>query len=158
MQPTPLRRVLLWEANTRETNQEIRPPLLYRTRRFVVAFTRACHSLLSPNIWIQSTPWYYIPSRSILILFSVPGLVFQVISSSQVYVWLHHIIPQMRITCSICLVLLDLITLAVLDEVYKLWIPSLRKFSSLFILLMFKYSQHRLRKIHSLCSSHRIIY
>jgi hypothetical protein len=63
--------------------------LFYGTLRFVTAFTRAFHSLLSSTRWIQSTPWYYIPSRSFLILSSISGLVYQVISS-QVYVCTYH--------------------------------------------------------------------
>jgi len=43
-----------WEANSHSASQEI-PSILYETRRFITAFTRACNWSLSWARCIQST-------------------------------------------------------------------------------------------------------
>jgi hypothetical protein len=97
-------------------------PASYGTRKFITVFTTARHWSLSWARWIQFTLLNTISLRFVLILSSHLCLVLQWSlpsrSSDQNFV---HISQLMRATCPVNLTLLDLITLIIFSEVYKLW-------------------------------------
>ena len=77
----PMEHTPYWEVNSSSASQ---CPAFYETRKYITAFTRACHLSWSPTIWIQSMPIYpaiiratvTLPSNLCLVLPNVllPGL------------------------------------------------------------------------------------
>jgi hypothetical protein len=103
----------------------------YGTRWFIIVFTRALHWSLSWATSIQSIPLHPVSLRSILILSSHlhldlhSGLFPSGFPTKILYAFLFfscvlNVLPL--------LTLLDLIILIILDEEYKLWSYSLRRF------------------------------
>ena len=102
-------------------------PSFYGTRRFITAFTSACHLSLSWAGSIQSTRPHPASWRSILILSSYLGLGLPSdlfpsgLPNKTLYTPLLSLI---RVTCPALLIFLDFITRTVSGEVYRLFSSS----------------------------------
>ena len=107
-------------------------PAFYGTRRFITAFTSACHLSLSWASSIQSIPPHPTSWRSILILSShlrlgLPiGLFPSRFPTKTLYTPLSY---PMRATCPVHLILLDFITHTILDEERQFYIIKLRYYN-----------------------------
>ena len=139
-----------WEANRFTASQEI--PRIYRTQRFITAFTNACHLSLSWANSIQPIPPHPTSWRSILILFShlrldlLSGLFPPGFPTKTLYTPLPS---PIRATCPAHLILFDFITRKTLGEQYRPSSSSLCSFlhSPCYIPLRPKYSpQHPILK------------
>jgi hypothetical protein len=106
-----------WETNNSSSDRKI-----YRTGSFITVFTAARHQSLSRTRWIQSTSSHPVSFRSTLILSShlcLPsGLYHSRFPSKMLYA---RLTSHMYATSPAHLVLLDLITLIISGDKYKLW-------------------------------------
>jgi len=119
-----------WEANRFSASQEI--PHFYGNRRFITAFTNACHPSLSWASSIQSIPPHPTSRRSILILSSHlhlghPSCFFPPRFPHQNPVYNSPSTP-IHATCPAHLIFLDFITQTTLGEEYGSWTSSLCSF------------------------------
>jgi hypothetical protein len=106
-------------------------PTFYGARRFITMFTRAIRLSLFWAISIKTIPPYLISLRYILVLsihlrLCLPGGLFPYGFPTNIqYAFLS---APIHATCSVPLILIDLITLIIHSEEYKLWSSSLCSF------------------------------
>ena len=103
----------------------------YGTQRFITAFTRACHLLLSWARSIQSMPHHHNSWRSFLILSSrlclgLPGGLFP--SDLPTKTLNASLLSPISVTCPICHIFLDLITQTIWGDEYRSLSSSLCNF------------------------------
>jgi len=112
-----------WEMNS----NSVKLSALHGTQRCISMFTRSWHWSLSWAICIQFTPFHCISLRPILISYclclDVPRDLFP--SGFPTNILYAFLISLMSATCSSHLIILDLLTLTMFGEAYKLWSTSL---------------------------------
>ena len=108
-----------WQANRFSASQEI--SAFYGTRRFITAFTRACHLSLSWASSIQSIPLQPTSLKIHLnILPSTPGLPSGLFPTGFPTKTLYTPLPSpIRATCPAHHILLDFITRTILGKEYR---------------------------------------
>jgi hypothetical protein len=97
-------------------------PAFYGTRSFITVFARALHRSLSRARWIQPVPSHPVSLRSILILSThlrLGHLSGSILLAFPPISYIYSSSP-IRATCPVHLILLDLITVIILGEEYKL--------------------------------------
>jgi len=127
-----------WEANSHSDSQIL--SVICGSRRFIVVFTSIHHRFLLWARWIQWRPFHSIFLRSIIILFyhqRLDHLSCLLPSGFPTKIWYKFLVSPMHDTCSVRLILLDLIIIIIFDEAYKFWRSSLSSLLQLLDTLCF---------------------